>query len=134
MPSLAQYEKALREIDEAIRLSPNDPHLWAIETVKAVALSLLGRPDEALRYARKAISHPNATQWAYATRASLLGHHGQQDEARAALAELMKIQPDFSPTFAIKIYPHVGPNDWQYYFDGLRKAGLDIPDEQPADD
>jgi adenylate cyclase len=126
---LGEMENALAEIDEAIRLSPRDPFLWVFETVKAGTLSNLAREDEAVDYARKAVSHPGALQWAYAALASSLGHLGKLDEARAALAELLRRQPDFSPAFVRKTYAGWPAELLDHYFDGLRKAGLDIADE-----
>ena len=129
-----QLEDALVEFDEAMRLSPRDPFLWVFETIKAQTLSLMQRNEDSLEYARNAVSHPAATGWAYATLAAALGHLGRQDEARAALDELWKVQSDFSPEFARKAYAGIPGEQWDHFFEGLRKAGLDIPDEPSAAD
>jgi tetratricopeptide (TPR) repeat protein len=126
---LGEMENAVAEIDEAISLSPRDPFLWVFETVKSLTLSNLAREEEAVDYARKAVSHPGALQWAYAALASSLAHLDKLDEARAALAELLRRQPDFSPAFVRKTYAGWPAELSDHYFDGLRKAGLDIADE-----
>ena len=46
---LGQREDGLCEIDEAIRLSPNDPYLWVFEGQKSRILLAMGDYDEALR-------------------------------------------------------------------------------------
>jgi len=129
-----QMENALVEIDEAMRLSPRDPFLWAFENVKALTLLFMQRNEESLEYARKAVSHPGATGWAYATLASVLGHLGRRDEARAALDDLWKVQSDFSPEFVRKAYAGIPGEQWDHLFEGLRKAGLDLPGDPPAAD
>jgi adenylate cyclase len=129
-----QMENALVAIDEAMRLSPRDPFLWAFENIKAHTLLFMQRNEESLEYARKAVSHPGATGWAYATLASVLGHLGRRDEARAALDDLWKVQSDFSPEFVRKAYAGIPGEQWDHLFEGLRKAGLDIPNEPVASD
>lgn len=131
---LGQGEDGLREIDDAIRLSPYDPYLWGFETNKAMILIALDRYDEAHGHTRKAISYPGAKQWAYALHASILGHLGRDAQARAALKELLRFQPDFSYNFVAQAYPG-WPRDFvSRLFNGLRKAGFAGADGRTAAD
>jgi len=50
---------------------------------------------------------------------------GKLEEARAAVAEVMRIEPNYTiggTSWALVTFKN--PDDDQYYFDGLRKAGL----------
>jgi hypothetical protein len=51
---------------------------------------------------------------------------------------LLEIKPDFSPDAVLAAYSPLNPEalrlQFKTYFDGLRKAGLDIPDEPTAAD
>jgi adenylate cyclase len=96
---IGQPERAIRELDEAQRLSPHDPLIWAFMTIKSFALTLLHRYDEALVWARKSQQWPNATVWAYFTEVVPLAHLDRIEEARAALERAFKIKPDLSTGF-----------------------------------
>ena len=61
-----------------------------------------------------------------AIRASTLGQLGEHDAARAALAELLALQPDFASTARDEFGKPLGPEIAEHLIDGLRKAGLNI--------
>jgi tetratricopeptide (TPR) repeat protein len=119
------HERAIEYYDKAIRLSPRDVNLWGMENMFAHSLSVLGRNDEALVYARRSVSHTNAQFWAYAHLASILGHLDRIEEAGSALENLYKAWPDFDPQNS---FPWSARSD-KHFQDGLHKAGSDIPDE-----
>ena len=57
---LGEHKAALEQIGRALRLSPLDPENYRSEAFMAWALIFLGRYDEALKWARKALNHePN---------------------------------------------------------------------------
>jgi adenylate cyclase len=56
--------------------------------------------------------------------AACYGHLGRIDEARAAWAELMKVNPAFSLAQRERVLPYKEPRDFQRIVDGLAKAGL----------
>jgi len=58
----------------------------------------------------------------------------RMDEARVALAQVRRISPDISATLGTERFPYKNPASLRRFLDGLRKAGLDIPEEPaPAD-
>ena len=124
-----QAAEAVPEFDTAARLSPHDPYMWLFETNRASARIALGQFEEAERFARSAIRRPGAGFWAYAALASALGHLGRIEEARPALDKLLELKPEFSPEFFDSVWIGVDPSFTTPYFEGLRKAGLDVPDE-----
>ncbi len=56
--------------------------------------------------------------------AACYGHLGRVDEARAAWAELLEVNPDFSLTQRARVLPYKDARDFQRIVDGLAKAGL----------
>jgi TolB-like protein/Flp pilus assembly protein TadD len=118
-------EEAIPQHETAIRLSPHDPRLSSFHEMRAWALIVLGRHEEALISARTSVRRPNAQLWAYATLSSVLGHLDLRDEARLAREEVLKRKPNFSLGFVRRfVYYNKVPAQLERYIDGLRKAGL----------
>ncbi len=117
-------EQALPGFELAARLNPIGPLVWGIQTMHANALAAMGRYDEAEPLARAATRHQTATFWVYANWASILGHLGRTEPARAAVDKLMVLCPDFSEDFYARLFVGIPPAIQRPYFEGLRKAGL----------
>jgi hypothetical protein len=70
------------------------------------------------------------------TLVSALAHLGRHEEAKIALARLLEVKPDFSVNAVLSAFSPLNPAaprlHFRKMFDGLRKAGLDIPDEPAA--
>ena len=56
--------------------------------------------------------------------AACYGHLGRDEEARAAWADLLKVNPSFSLAQRARVLPYKDPGDFQRIVDGLAKAGL----------
>ena len=129
---MGRPEAAVPEFELAEQLSPHDPSLPVFQAVRAGVLSVLGRFQQAEECARLASRHPRASFWAYANLAAALAGQGKSEEARAAVSTLLEMQPDFSPEFFERIWPNTDRTFLAAYFDLLREAGLDIPNESAA--
>ena len=124
---IGRAEEALDEYDEALRLSPRDPLAVGTITMRSVALTLLHRHEEAVEWARRSQRQPGAARlggWPEAHEATALAHLGRVDEARAALARAVAVNPNFSASFIDAVLRFRNPADRDHYIDGLRKAGL----------
>jgi tetratricopeptide (TPR) repeat protein len=120
-----RLEDSVAAFEESIRLSPNDPWRWAFYSYGSMALLLLGRYEAATEWARKAVLVPNCQYWAYAHLAAALGRLGKADEARAALAELVRMKPEFSCNYARQHLFYIESDEQvEGYIDALRQAGL----------
>jgi len=86
---------AIREADHSRELSPFDPLLFAMQGTRALALTRLGRFDEAADWAAKAAARPNAHAHILAIAAHCLALAGRVDEARAAAAEVRRRMPGY---------------------------------------
>src|SRR5712664_1059259 len=116
-----QPEEAIRSFEHAVRLSPFDPFLFATFAGMSIAFIDLGRFDEAVSAAKKALSQNQTFAASYRYLASALAHLGREPEAREAAAHLFEIEPHF------RISEYVARSgQWQaqMLIDGLRKAGL----------
>jgi tetratricopeptide (TPR) repeat protein len=131
-----EFREAVSEADTAIRLSPRDPLVWGFYSYRAWGHLFLGDYEAAVDDARQAIRHPAARFWPHTQLASALAHLGRRDEAKIALDKVLKLEPDFSPYASLAVLSPLNPDALQPHFkiwiDGLRKAGLDIPDKPEA--
>jgi DNA-binding winged helix-turn-helix (wHTH) protein len=114
-----QPEEAIRSFARTLWLSPFDPSLFSGFTGMSAAFIGLGRFDEAVAAAKKAIRQNELYPVTYRCLAIALAHLGREAEAREAAADLLKLEPGF----CISEWP-AGRRLPQIYIDGLRKAGL----------
>jgi TolB-like protein len=115
-----QPEEAIRSFERVIRLNPLD-RLFSTFAGMSVAFIGLGRFDEAVAAAKKAVRQNPLFPFSYRCLASALAHLGREAEAREAVAGLLELDPDF------RISERVARSDvsgLQLYVDGLRKAGF----------
>ena len=120
-----RYEEGIVEADEAIRLSPRDPMLWAFLNIKAAANLATERYEEGLELARAAQRQPNAGVWAYVHEVVALVHLDRIGEARQALERVRAIKPDFDLNFVVSTHQQMRYVGFEFYRDGLMKAGLE---------
>ena len=115
-------EEAIRSFERAIRLSPFDPLLFVTFTEMAVAFIGLGRFDEAVAAAKKALSQNQTFAASYRCLTTALAHLGREAEAREAAARLLELKPDFRISEWVARERLDGKI--RLFIDGLRKAGL----------
>jgi adenylate cyclase len=116
-----QPEEAIRSFERAIRLSPFDPSLFTRFTGMSAAFIGLGRFDEAVAAAKKALRENQTFVITYRCLAAALAHLGREAEAREAAARLLELEPDFRISDWVA---RSGRLQNQMFIDGLRKAGL----------
>lgn len=118
--------EAIPHFEEAVRLGPHDPRKWAFLTYGSLALMLLGRLDEALEWAKRAVATPNATFWANAQLVAVNVKAGHMDEATTAARELLVIEPGFSSRRFVEHFLsyHENTDQVEVFFGLLQEAGL----------
>jgi adenylate cyclase len=116
-----QPEEAIRSFERAIRLSPFDPWLFSRFTGMSIAFICTGRFDEAVASAKRALQTNQTFGTTYRCLAAALVHLGRDAEASKAVAQLLKIEPDFRISEWVA---RSGQWQAQMLIDGLRKAGL----------
>lgn len=117
-------DKAIPELEAALRLDPHSPFATFINADLAIAHFVLGRFDDAIGYARHAIDISPANVRARQRLAASLAQAGRIDEAREAFRELLRRQPDLSVAYIDETYPFRRAEDRELFVEGLRKAGL----------
>ena len=100
-------------------LSPRDPMIGSFHVDLGDAEISLGHFDAAIDEYRKAIDSGFRTFFAYTNLAAAYAHAGKMDEAKAALAEARRLNPNLTVKWMIEHTPNLPA-----VFDGLRKAGL----------
>ena len=104
-----QPEEAIRSFERAIRLSPFDPWLFSTFAGMSAAFIGLGRFDEAVAAAKKAVRQNPLFRGDYRCLASALAHLGREAEAREAAAGLLELEPDFRISEWVT---HSGISEW----------------------
>ena len=121
---LGEHEQALKRLQQAQRLSPLDPTMFATHGGIAHAHYHAGRLEDAAAAAERGLAErPNAPVLVRIA-AAIYGMAGNQEEAKSALAQLRTIYPDLRVS---NLHELLGPYRAEYrarYEEGLRKAGL----------
>ena len=114
--------EAVSEIEYAMRLNPSFPDLYL--HVLGHALLLTRDYDAAEDALRRRIRRNPATDASRMILASVLGHRGRADEARAEWAELLRHHPGFVLAERRKGWFYSNLADEEFVVEGLRRAGL----------
>jgi adenylate cyclase len=118
---LGQFEQAKSDVQQAIRLSPRDPRIGRWHNFIAAAELGLGHFDAVIEESSKAIDTGYKVFYSYLNLAAGHALKGDMDEAKTAMAEARRLNPQLSVKWLTEhgIQPHLQPR-----FDALRKAGL----------
>ena len=111
-------------VDMAMRLSPQDPMLWAMQCVRAVGCFHLENNDEAEVWARKAV-HARPDLWVVQFVLALaLAGQDRLDDARVAIATARRLEPNLLRSVTEHALQHYHPEYIERIFDLLAKLGL----------
>jgi tetratricopeptide (TPR) repeat protein len=122
-------DEGIAEIDEAVRLSPDDAQRFVWEQYRAVAHFAAGRYQEARDASLFALSFntndsSNTRAGAYQQLAASLAHLGELKEARSALEEAVRLRPALTLEVAGVLYAASSAEHRERFLEGLRLAGL----------
>jgi adenylate cyclase len=130
---LGRPEAAISQLEKAMRLNPRDPNVAQYYWGLGACHLLLGRVDEAIDPLRKACVANPWHHYPPLHLAGALGLRGDLDEARAALAESIRLQPEINSLARWRSSrPYLNNPQYQAllektFYVGLRRAGF--PDE-----
>jgi len=129
---LGQPEAAIPLIQKATRLGPYDSATPAALSALAHGHLLLGDIDSSIAFARKARGRKPAVYIPHMLLAAALALHDELDEAAAALAEGIRVRPQFNSLARLRAYTTWGNSHYRALREktvdlGLRRAGM--PDE-----
>jgi adenylate cyclase len=129
---LGQPEAAIPEIEKGIRIGPHDTASPSAYSMLGLAELLLGRLEQAIEFSRQARARNPQLYHTHMLLAAALGLKGELGEARAALAEGIKIRPEFNSLARLREYCTWGSPQYlalreDIVYLGLRRAGM--PDQ-----
>jgi TolB-like protein/class 3 adenylate cyclase len=126
---IGRAEETEAHIADALHLSPRDTQAYAWMLFAGNAKTHLGSYEQAITWFRRAIeanrnfAHPNFML------AAALAQHGRPDEARSALKAGLALDPGFTLSRVLALWPAFSDHptylaQLELLFDGLRKAGV----------
>lgn len=121
---LGEPEVAIGRIEYAMRLSPNEPNVYGMQSATALAHFFAGRPAAALSWSQKAMraqSHQVLATSIAAASAAIIGDEGVAAEA---VKRLRQIDPGLRASVLKAYWPIRRPADLATWEEGLRRAGL----------
>ncbi|MFO0996315.1 MAG: adenylate/guanylate cyclase domain-containing protein [Alphaproteobacteria bacterium] len=116
--------EAIVSHDEALRLCPFDPLMWAYLASKAIALVMLGQLEKAIEVARQSQRQAHAAVFSHLAEISALGILGRNDEAQDAVRRAREKKPDIGIAYVAEALPITDERCREILHGGLRKAGL----------
>jgi len=124
-----QPAEAIPLLEQAMRISPRDSSIGYMHYRLGLANLLLGNTDEAIRWSEKAVLTYYEPAYAYLELGAALGLKGDKAAAQAALAEAVKLQPDFATIAGVRKHwisnrPKFVELQERTAIAGLRKAGM----------
>jgi adenylate cyclase len=118
-----QSRESIDHLETVLRL---DPHYrfkaYALADLALSHLSL-GEFEDAIIFADQALQLTPTHVRALQRRLCGLGHLGRVEEGRAALADLHRVQPDFSRAYVHSTYPFKLPEQAALFIQGLERVG-----------
>lgn len=118
---LAEPEPAIAAARAALRLSPNDMHLFNVLGELACSHAMLERWDEAVDYADEAIMRRPAYWYGHTLKINALVRRGDLAAAAVAFDELMAARPQFTAEHLDWV--RFADRKWNdYWIDGLVRA------------
>jgi TolB-like protein/class 3 adenylate cyclase/tetratricopeptide (TPR) repeat protein len=121
---LGQPEIAIEHTVRAMRLSPLDPGLWAMQSSLALAYFIAGRYDEASSWTDRAIQEGTNFLPVFRMAVASKALAGRQEEARNALRRMLQIDPTARISNATERALFRRLEDVTRLEEGLRIAGL----------
>jgi tetratricopeptide (TPR) repeat protein len=123
-----EWDRGCAMVESAMKLNPYYPS-WFQIAMWANAYRQ-GKYEEALE-ANARVNLPGYFH-AQGARAATLGKLGRKEEAQKAVQDLLALRPDFAAVARQEYAKWYDPEHVEQLIDGLRKAGLEISDEQSS--
>ncbi len=116
-------KEAIGLMEKAMRLNPHYPAFYLFTL--GFAYCETGRSEEAIAAQKRALTRNPDLLWAHVCLAACSGSLGQEEKARAEVAEILRLNPNFSLEVYMQTSPFKDqPEAEKHMHDALRKAGL----------
>ncbi len=128
-----EWEHGLALVRKAMELTPSYPGCYHVPFFWDHYRK--GEYEAAMAEAQLLIEKMPEYWLGYAYAVAIYGQQGRPEEARATIAKLLELKPDYAKSVGLQLLKFNIPEEVaDRYLNGLRKAGLDIPDEQATVD
>jgi TolB-like protein/two-component SAPR family response regulator len=121
---LGEAETAIEHVNRAMRLSPQDPHVFSMQAAIASAHFIAGRYAEAYSWAEEAVRGKPIYVLALTTAAASAALSGRAAEAERAMVRLRQLEPLLRVSNLQELFPLRQPEYVARWEEGLRRAGL----------
>jgi tetratricopeptide (TPR) repeat protein len=117
-------KEALPHLETVLRLDPHYRFRSLALADQSLCHFLLGDIEEAIATAEKGVRAHGGNVRARQRLVAALSARGLEDQARAAAAELARMQPTFNVAYIDDTYPFMLPDQRDRFVDALRAADL----------
>jgi adenylate cyclase len=117
-------EAAIEFLDEAIRLSPNDPARWNFYLVKSRVLFSVGRYQEALPFGLEACRLRPEAFFPLALVTSIQVELDMMSDAESSVQRILGLRPEMNCRELLDIYKRVNLPGFEGIVESCRKAGM----------
>jgi TolB-like protein/Tfp pilus assembly protein PilF len=121
---LGHGEEAARRSERAIDLSPFDPRMYTFTSIAGTAHAVAGRYDEAVAFCRQSLRLNRMFASTHRTLAMALALAGRLEEARAAGADLLALEPGLTVDRFRARYPGNRSAHVETFCEALAMAGV----------
>jgi adenylate cyclase len=117
-----RHEEAIALLERAIRLNPYPPNWYLVNLGNAYRN--VGKYEEAVTLFKRVLSRNPHYLYAHIGLASVYSLLNREEEARAEVKEILRINPKFSLERFAKVLLYKNKSDMEMVIDSLRTAGL----------
>ncbi len=117
-------EEAVPYVTRAIRLSPNDPYIWAFYHMRGTVHAHTDEYVSAIDDLKSAVQAKGDEVWPHLVLVLSYISLGKNEEAQRAYNRAVEIKPDLSTTFFWSVSDTLHPPYAEKMLDALRKAGM----------
>ena len=119
-----QAEKTVELADMAIRLSPNDPLMWAFLGNKGIAHAVLQEFDKGIEYLEEACRIPTAAFVPFVMLSALYANADRMADAEKTLVQARHREPHLSLRHMQEYLESADDKSFEVFFEGFQKAAL----------
>jgi adenylate cyclase len=121
---LGRGDEAVRRAPMAIELSPFDPNMYLFTSHAGSAYAVAGQYDRAIEFLRRSLRENRLFTASHKLLTISLALSGRMEEARAAAAELLSLEPMFTVSLWRARYPGRNAPYAETFYEALRTAGI----------
>jgi len=121
---LGRGDEAVARSHRAIELSPLDPHMYVFTSLAGTAHAVAGQYDKAIELCRRSLRENRMYLATHRLLVIALALSGRTDDARAAVGELLALEPTLTVSGFRQRYPGTTSAHAELFCEALASAGV----------